>query len=149
MRAVIQRVSEARVIVEGETVGEIGAGLMVLVGVRTDDGPADVDCIADKIVNLRIFEDADGKLNRSVLEAGGKVLIVSQFTLYGDARRGRRPGFTDAAAGEAANGLYESVCRRVEESGVSVERGRFGAHMQVALTNDGPVTILLDSRKLF
>jgi D-tyrosyl-tRNA(Tyr) deacylase len=149
MRAVVQRVGEARVTVEGETVGEIGPGLTVLVGVRQDDSPADADYLADKITNLRIFEDESGKLNLSLLEVGGAALIVSQFTLYGDARKGRRPGFTDAAGGEFANGLYEAVCARVQAAGIEVERGQFGAHMQVTLVNDGPVTILLDSRKEF
>ena len=149
MRAVVQRVSEARVTVDRQTVGEIGRGLMVLVGVRQDDSPADAEYVADKIANLRIFEDGDGKLNRSLLEVGGAALLVSQFTLYGDARKGRRPGFTEAAGGEFANGLYEAVCTRVEEAGISVARGRFGALMQVGLVNEGPVTILLDSRKQF
>jgi D-aminoacyl-tRNA deacylase len=149
MRAVVQRVSEARVLVGGETVGKIGTGLMVLVGVRSDDSQADAEYVADKVANLRIFEDDAGKLNLSVLDAGGSVLLVSQFTLYGDARKGRRPGFTEAAGGDFANSLYEAVCARVTAAGIRVERGRFGAHMQVELVNEGPVTLLLDSRKQF
>jgi D-tyrosyl-tRNA(Tyr) deacylase len=149
MRAVVQRVKEARVTVDGEVVGEIGSGLMVLVGVRIDDAQADADYMADKIANLRIFEDEQGKLNLSVLDVGGAALIVSQFTLYGDARKGRRPGFTEAAAGEMATALYVKVCERVADLGVRVERGQFGAHMQVELVNDGPVTLLLDSRRQF
>jgi len=149
MRAVVQRVSEASVKADDQIVGEIGTGLMVLVGVRSDDTQADADFIADKIANLRIFEDEAGKLNLSLLEVGGAALIVSQFTLYGDARKGRRPGFTDAASGELAERLYENVCSRVEVAGVRVAKGRFGADMKVSLVNNGPVTILLDSRKQF
>lgn len=149
MRAVVQRVVEARVEVDGRIVAEIGRGLLVLVGVRTDDSDTDADYLADKIANLRIFEDEAGKLNLSLLDVEDAALIVSQFTLYGDARKGRRPGFTEAAGGELANGLYEKVCARVEAAGIDVRRGVFGAHMQVALINDGPVTLLLDSRKQF
>ena len=149
MRAVIQRVAEASVTVEGETVGTVGKGLLALVGVRIDDSEADSIYIADKIANLRIFEDEQGKMNRSILETGAAALIVSQFTLYGDARKGRRPGFTDAAAGESARPLYELVCEQIASNGVRVERGVFGAHMRIALVNDGPVTLLLDSRKSF
>jgi D-aminoacyl-tRNA deacylase len=149
MRAVVQRVSQARVTVEGETVGSIGAGLLVLVGVRQDDGPPDADYLADKIVNLRIFEDEAGKMNLSLLDVRGAALVVSQFTLYGDARKGRRPSFTEAATGEAALALYEAVCGGVEAGGVPVAKGRFGAMMEVSLVNDGPVTLLLDSRRQF
>lgn len=149
MRAVVQRVSEAAVSVEGETVGETGRGLMVLVGVREDDNTTDANYIGDKIASLRIFEDADGKLNLSVQEVGGAALIVSQFTLYGDARKGRRPGFTEAARGDTANDLYEAVCARVRAAGIPVSQGRFGVHMHVSLVNDGPVTLLLDSRRQF
>jgi D-tyrosyl-tRNA(Tyr) deacylase len=149
MRAVIQRVTRAKVEVGEETVGNIGAGFLVLLGVRKDDSAADVDYIADKMVNLRIFEDTEGRLNLSLLETGGEALIVSQFTLYGDARKGRRPGFSDAAGGDAARELYESVCEKVAQTGVKVERGRFAADMQVSLVNDGPVTLLLDSRREF
>lgn len=149
MRAVVQRVRAASVSAAEETVGNIGAGLLVLVGVREDDSAADAEYVADKVVNLRIFEDEAGKLNRSLLETGGAALVVSQFTLYGDARKGRRPSFTEAARGDEARRLYETVCARVAAAGVSVERGVFGAEMQVALVNDGPVTILLDSRRQF
>lgn len=149
MRAVVQRVREAWVTVEGETVGKIGPGLVVLIGVRQDDAPADAVYLADKIANLRIFEDDAGKMNRSLLDTGGAALIVSQFTLYGDARKGRRPSFTEAASGEAAQALYEAVCAKVAEAGVPVARGVFGAKMTVALVNDGPVTLLLDSRREF
>lgn len=149
MRAVVQRVREAQVTVEGETVGKIGPGLVVLIGVRQDDALADAVYLADKIANLRIFEDAQGRMNRSLLDTGGAALIVSQFTLYGDARKGRRPSFTEAAGGEAARALYEAVCAKVAEAGVPVARGVFGAKMEVALVNDGPVTLLLDSRREF
>lgn len=149
MRAVVQRVTEVRVEVGGETVGNIGRGFLVLLGVRQDDAGADADYIADKIVNLRVFEDGNGKLNLSLLDTGGAALIVSQFTLYGDARKGRRPSFTEAASGDSARSLYESVCEKVAAHGVEVERGRFAAEMKVSLVNDGPVTLLLDSRRAF
>jgi len=149
MRAVVQRVSEARVTVGEETVGNIGPGLLVLVGVRQDDTTADAEYIADKIVHLRIFEDEEGKMNRSLLDTGGAALLVSQFTLYGDARKGRRPSFTEAAGGETAQQLYAAVCERVAAAGVPVARGVFGARMRVSLVNDGPVTLLLDSRREF
>jgi D-aminoacyl-tRNA deacylase len=149
LRAVVQRVSRARVTVERDTAGEIGSGFLVLVGVRTDDTLQDAAYMADKIANLRVFEDDEGKMNRSLLETGGGALIVSQFTLYGDARRGRRPSFTEAASGEAAQALYDTVCAQVEAAGVRVARGVFGAHMRIDLVNDGPVTILLDSRRAF
>lgn len=149
MRAVIQRVSRAKVTVDGETVGEIGRGLLVLLGVSADDTERESEYLADKTLNLRIFEDDDGKMNRSLLDTGGDLLVVSQFTLYGDARKGRRPSFIKAAAPERANELYE---RFVEESRKQVQRvecGRFQAMMDVELVNDGPVTILLDSNKDF
>lgn len=149
MRAVVQRVSEARVTIDGEVVGEIAAGHMVLIGVRDDDTDTDAAYIADKIVNLRVFGDDEGKMNRSLVEIGGSALIVSQFTLYGDSRRGRRPSFIEAASGALAESLYEAVCARVAEAGIPVEKGRFGAMMQVSLVNEGPVTLLLDSRKGF
>ncbi len=149
MRAVIQRVREASVEVEGQVVGSIGRGFLVLVGVGREDSQADVDYIADKIAGLRVFEDDAGKMNLALADVGGSALIVSQFTLYGDARKGRRPSFTEAAGGEHAEALYEAVCRRVQEAGISVAKGRFGASMQVHLTNDGPVTLLLDSRRGF
>jgi D-tyrosyl-tRNA(Tyr) deacylase len=149
MRAVVQRVTDARVDVAGEIVGEIGAGFLVLLGVAGDDANTDADYLADKTVNLRVFDDDEGKMNRSLLETGGAMLVVSQFTLYGDVRRGRRPSYSDAAEPEKANQLYEYFVDRVRSFGVKVESGVFQAMMKVSLTNDGPVTILLDSRKLF
>jgi D-tyrosyl-tRNA(Tyr) deacylase len=149
MRAVVHRVSEASVTVDAQEVGNIGAGFLVLVGVRQDDTEADADYIADKIVNLRIFEDEAGKMNLSLLDTRGSALLVSQFTLYGDARRGRRPSFSDAMGGEAARLLYESLCTKVAATGLLVSKGVFGAEMKVRLLNDGPVTLLLDSRKEF
>lgn len=148
MRAVVQRVRSASVRVEGQLVGQIGPGLLAFVGVANDDGPADVQYIAAKIRDLRIFPDEDGKMNRSVGESGGSVLVVSQFTLQADCRKGRRPSF-DAAAGPAlAQPLYEDVVRQLKEAGLTVATGTFQAHMDVELVNDGPVTMLLDSRKL-
>ncbi|MFP5264892.1 MAG: D-aminoacyl-tRNA deacylase [Blastocatellia bacterium] len=149
MRAVVQRVSSARVEVAGRTVGEIGPGLLALLGVARDDGNEDADYLSEKIVNLRIFNDAEGRMNRSLSDAGGALLVVSQFTLYGDVRRGRRPSYIDAAEPEKANALYEYFVARVRARGVRVETGVFQAMMQVSLVNDGPVTILLDSRKAF
>ncbi len=149
MRAVVQRTSSARVSVEGRTVGEIGLGLLVLVGVGRADGPADVQYIASKVRDLRIFPDQDGKMNRSLSEAGGSILAVSQFTLYGDCRKGRRPSFIDAAEPDMGRLLFDEVVRVLRESGVKVETGTFQAHMAVELVNDGPVTILIDSRKEF
>jgi D-tyrosyl-tRNA(Tyr) deacylase len=149
VRAVVQRVSNAEVRVEGRPVGRIGPGLLVLLGVGQADAEADADYLAEKVVNLRVFPDENGHLNRSVLDAGGAVLVVSQFTLYGDCRRGRRPGFSDAAPPELANGLYEHFVARLRGAGVPTEQGVFRAMMDVALVNQGPVTILLDSRKLF
>ncbi len=149
MRAVVQRVSRARVLVGGETAGEIGPGLLALVGVGADDGPADAAYIAGKIRGLRVFEDAGGKMNRSLGEAGGAVLAVSQFTLYGDCRKGRRPSFDHAAPPDAARRLFEAVVIDLRAAGVPVETGRFQARMAVELVNDGPVTILLDSRRTF
>jgi len=149
MRAVVQRVSSARVRVDDQTVGEIGRGLLVLIGVSRQDGPADVSYIAEKVRGLRVFEDDRGKMNRSLSEIGGRILVVSQFTLYGDCRRGRRPSFDGAADPVTAATMYEGVIRALEDGGVSVERGAFQAHMTVELINDGPVTILLDSTKAF
>ena len=149
MRAVVQRVSEASVRVEGKVVGAIGPGLLVLLGVGRDDGEADAGYLAEKVVNLRIFADDAGQMNRSVLDTGGGILAVSQFTLLGDARQGRRPGYTAAAAPEDANRLYELFVARLRVSGLTVETGVFRAMMDVALVNQGPVTILLDSRKAF
>ena len=149
MRVVIQRVTSAKVEVDQQTVGEIGAGLLVLLGVARDDQQADADYLADKIIKLRIFRDAVGKMNRSLAEINGAMLVVSQFTLYGDARKGRRPSYIDAAEPERANALYEYFVSRVRDQAVAVSTGIFQAMMQVHLVNDGPVTILLDSRKLF
>lgn len=149
MRSVVQRVAEASVTVEDQTVGEIGAGILALIGVHVDDTPEDARYIAEKLVHLRIFEDAEGRMNLSLAETGGQALLVSQFTLYGDARRGRRPGFTDAARGDKAEMLYALVCDHVRQQGITVAQGRFGNHMRVQLVNDGPVTLLLDSRKQF
>ena len=149
MRAVVQRVTEARVEVAGDVVGEIGAGFLLLLGVARDDTTTDADYLAEKTINLRVFTDDEGKMNRSLLETGGAMLVVSQFTLYGDVRRGRRPSYSDAAEPEKANQLYEYFVARVRSFGVKVETGVFQAMMKVSLTNDGPVTTLLDSQKLF
>jgi D-aminoacyl-tRNA deacylase len=150
MRAVVQRVSRASVTVDSRTTGAIGRGLLVLFGAGAGDGPADLAYIVDKIANLRIFPDDAGKMNRSVLDIAGGVLVVSQFTLYGDARQGRRPAFTGALEPIAARALYEQALVALRACGIpQVEAGEFAADMQVELVNDGPVTILLDSRKLF
>jgi D-tyrosyl-tRNA(Tyr) deacylase len=149
MRAVVQRASRAKVTVGGEIVGETGIGLLVLLGVGGDDTEASADYLADKIVGLRIFEDDAGKMNRSVAEVGGAVLAVSQFTLYGDVRKGKRPSFDNAARPERARELYERFVERVRASGLRCETGRFQEMMEVELVNDGPVTILLDSEKSF
>jgi D-tyrosyl-tRNA(Tyr) deacylase len=149
MRAIVQRVSRAKVTVGEEIAGEIGAGLLVLLGVGHEDTEADATYLAEKIVGLRIFEDSDGKMNRSVQDAGGSVLAVSQFTLYGDVRRGKRPSFDAAAPPEQARRLNEFFVERVRAAGVRCETGRFQEMMQVELVNDGPVTILLDSGKVF
>ena len=150
MRAVVQRVERAAVRVAGLTVGSIGEGLCVLVGAGRGDGEADVRYLVDKISNLRIFRDQDGKMNRSVLELGGGVLAISQFTLFGDARKGRRPAFIEALEPVAAEALYEQLVAGLRAAGVAeVATGLFGAMMAVELVNDGPVTILLDSKKQF
>lgn len=149
MRCVVQRVKEASVTIAGETVGKIGPGYMVLIGVRVEDTEKDVRYMADKVPNLRIFEDAEDKMNLSLKDVGGEILAVSQFTLYGDARGGRRPSFIAAARPEAANELYEQLVASWREQGIHVETGRFRTHMEVGLVNDGPVTILLDSTKGF
>ena len=149
MRAVVQRVSRAKVTVAGEISGEIGRGLLVLLGVGHADTEASADYLADKIVGLRIFEDEAGKMNRSVAEVGGAVLAVSQFTLYGNVRKGKRPSFDDAARPEVARSLYERFVNRIREAGLRCETGRFQEMMEVELVNDGPVTILLDSEKIF
>lgn len=149
MRACIQRVTQAQVTVAGETVGRVERGLVVLLGVAADDTTEDVGYLAEKLVGLRIFEDADGKMNLGLLEAGGSMLVVSQFTLLGDCRKGRRPSFTDAAGPELAETLYEAFVTAVRGQGVTVATGRFRQNMRVLLENDGPVTLLLDSRKRF
>jgi D-tyrosyl-tRNA(Tyr) deacylase len=149
MRAVAQRVSRAKVTVEGKIVGEIGSGLLVLLGVAKEDAEADAIYLAEKIVGLRVFEDEAGKMNRSVHHTGGSVLAVSQFTLYGDVRRGKRPSFDDAAPPELARRLYEFFVERIREAGLRCETGQFQAKMTVELLNEGPVTILLDSKKAF
>ena len=149
MRAVIQRVSEASVVVDHQSVGTIRQGLLVLLGVAQGDTSLDVDYLADKTTGLRIFEDDAGKMNLSVAEIGGSILVVSQFTLLGDCRKGRRPGFTAAAPPELADTLYEEYVTSLRNRGTTVATGVFRADMQVALVNDGPVTIMLDSRKQF
>ncbi len=149
MRAVVQRVSEASVKVAGELVGEIGPGLLVFLGVGTGDSQEDCDYLAQKIINLRIFEDQAEKLNISALDKKLPLLIISQFTLYGDCRNGRRPSFTEAAPPELGETLYEMFCDIVEKSGLTVAKGRFRSHMDVHLINDGPVTMLIDSKRVF
>jgi D-tyrosyl-tRNA(Tyr) deacylase len=149
MRAVLQRVSRATVTVEEKVVGEIGAGLLVLLGVGANDTRADADYLVEKIIGLRIFEDADSKMNMPLADVNGAMLVVSQFTLYGDTRRGRRPSFDDAAPPEKARELYEYFVEKVRAAGLRCETGLFQASMEVALVNQGPVTILLDSNKTF
>ncbi len=148
MRAVVQRVSNASVTVEGRVTGSIQKGFLVLLGIEEDDTGKDLDYILDKLLGLRIFEDADGKMNLSIMDVEGQILLVSQFTLLGDARHGRRPSFIRAARPEKAIPLYEEAILKLRQS-IRVETGEFGAHMDVALVNDGPVTILLESRKAF
>lgn len=149
MRGVVQRVSRAQVRVDGEVTGKVGTGLMVLVGVGVDDVERDAEIMAEKIGNLRIFQDDEGLMNRSVRDINGGVLLISQFTLHGDSRKGRRPSFITAAREGAAKPLYERVGALLEQNGVPVGYGVFGAHMEVDLVNDGPVTILLDTKKTF
>jgi D-aminoacyl-tRNA deacylase len=149
MRAVIQRVNRARVTVNQEITGEIGRGLLVLLGVAQQDAAGDADYLADKIAGLRVFEDEGGKMNRSAHEIGGAILVVSQFTLYGDTRRGKRPSFDAAAPPQQARELYEYFVQRIRRADLRCETGRFQEMMQVELVNDGPVTILLDSTKIF
>jgi D-tyrosyl-tRNA(Tyr) deacylase len=144
VRVVVQRVTQASVTVDGAVVGQIGPGLLVLVGFRPGDGEAELDWMATKLVGLRLFEDAAGKMNLAVPEIGGELLLVPQFTLYGDCRKGRRPGFSEALAPEQATVLFDCFCDRVAQAGRPVARGVFGAHMQVALLNDGPVTLIID-----
>lgn len=149
MRAVIQRVKSSRVEVDGRVVGEIGMGLLVLLGVGKGDTEADASYMASKVINLRIFEDAEGKMNLSIKETGGSILVISQFTLYGDCRKGRRPSFIDAAEPAQADSLYSYFVEELKREGVETAKGIFGAMMDVHLVNWGPVTILLDSKKLF
>ena len=149
MRAVIQRVKSASVTVEGRVVSEIHKGLLIFLGIAQEDAPADVDYMANKIANLRIFEDDEGRMNLSILDVGGEVLVVSQFTLYGDCRKGRRPSFIAAARPEKADPLYQAFMDEISRLGVPVKAGIFQAMMDVELINDGPVTMLLDSKKLF
>ena len=146
MRAVIQRVKESSVRVDNKITGKIGKGLLVLLGVAESDRPGDADYLAEKIINLRIFEDENGKMNRSLLETGGEMLVVSQFTLLGDCRKGRRPSFVNAASPEKANELYEYFVKKVRDKGIFVETGQFRAMMDVSLINDGPVTLIIESR---
>ncbi len=149
MRAVIQRVAQAKVEVEGAVVGAIGQGLLVYLGVGKDDAETDAQSMADKLVNLRIFADEAHKMNRSIVDIGGSILLVSNFTLYGDCRKGRRPGFDAAGEPKLAEALYEKVAELIAQQGVRVEKGVFAAYMQVTSINDGPVTFLLDSGRLF
>ena len=149
MRAVVQRVSSSRVTVDERVTGEVKKGLLVLLGVTHDDTSKDVDYMVDKVTNLRIFEDENDKMNLSLKDIEGEVMAVSQLTLYGDARKGRRPSFSDAARPDVANPLYEEFVEKLRAQGITVGTGEFGAHMMVELTNDGPVTILLESKKAF
>ena len=149
MRAVVQRVASSRVTVDERVTGEVKKGLLVLLGVTHDDTSKDVDYMVDQVTNLRIFEDENDKMNLSLKDIGGEVMAVSQFTLYGDARKGRRPSFSDAARPDVANPLYEEFVEKLRAQGITVGTGVFGAHMMVELTNDGPVTILLESKKAF
>ena len=149
MRAVFQRVTRAQVVVDDEVVGQIGSGGCVFVGVGSDDTESDADTLAGKVIGLRVFEDDEGRMNRSVVQTGGKLLAISQFTLHGDVRRGKRPSFTEAMEPVRANQLFELFCQRCRDLGVEVQTGRFRAHMLVELANDGPVTILLDTKKQF
>lgn len=149
MRLVVQRVKNAKVEVDGELVGSIGEGLVLLLGVRTDDSVEDVKYMVEKVLALRIFEDNAEKMNLSIMDIGGEILVVSQFTLYGDCRRGRRPSFDEAAPTNLAMGLYDLFVEQTRKKGVRVQTGIFGAFMDVSLTNVGPVTILLDSNKVF
>lgn len=147
MRTVVQRVSRGRVVVDGRETGSIGTGFVILLGVGGDDGREDAEYLAEKIVNLRVFEDSDGKMNLSLKDVGGELLIISQFTLHGDCRKGRRPSFTGAAPPEKAEALYDEFVSMCRQKGVNVETGQFQAHMQVELINDGPVTLIINSKR--
>ncbi|MBV7275301.1 D-aminoacyl-tRNA deacylase [Clostridium thailandense] len=149
MRAVVQRVKYSKVEVNGELIGEIQKGLNVLLGISKDDNSEDISYMKDKILNLRIFEDEDGKLNKSLMDIGGELLVVSQFTLYGDCRKGRRPSFIEALGGEEAEKMYEEFVKQCREQVTKVDTGKFGADMKVTIENDGPVTIMIDSKKNF
>lgn len=149
MRAVIQRVKEARVEVEGEVVGRIGEGILLFLGIRKDDAPDDIKYLVEKVLGLRMFDDNAGKMNLSIAEVGREILIVSQFTLYGDCRKGRRPSFDEAASPDMAEKLYGIFVEEVKKRGINVQTGRFRALMDIHLINSGPVTILLDSRRVF
>ncbi len=149
MRAVIQRVSRASVTVDSEITGEINSGLLVFLGIHRNDGKKDITWLSDKIVNLRIFKDQDGKMNRSLIDMEKSLLVVSQFTLYGDCRKGRRPGFSAAAPPDHAKNLYQQFIDAINQKGITTASGRFQAQMDVELINDGPITLLLDSSKLF
>lgn len=149
MRTVVQRVRYSKVEVDGEVIGEIGRGFNVLIGISKEDTIDDITYMKDKILNLRVFEDENGKLNKSLIDVGGELLLVSQFTLYGDCRKGRRPSFIEALGGEAAEKMYEEFVRQCREVLPKVETGKFGADMMVTIENDGPVTLMLDSKKTF
>lgn len=149
MRAVVQRVTSSKVVVDGKIVGSINKGINVLIGISCDDNEGDLKYIKDKIINLRIFEDENFKMNKSLMDIGGEMLVISQFTLYGDCRKGRRPNFMAALGGEESKKLYDKFILMLKEHGIKVETGIFGADMKVDIQNDGPVTILLDSKKNF
>lgn len=149
MRAVVQRVTSSSVVVDGKIIGEIGLGFNVLIGISKDDTIEDLKYIKDKVINLRVFQDENDKMNLSLLDVSGEILVISQFTLYGDCRKGRRPNFMEARGGEGAVKLYEEFLELLKTSGLKVESGEFGADMKVQINNDGPVTILLDSKRNF
>ncbi|WP_291650510.1 D-aminoacyl-tRNA deacylase [Clostridium sp.] len=149
MRAVVQRVTSSRVTVEGNTIGSINRGINILIGISRDDTEEDLIYIKEKVINLRIFEDEADKMNLSLLDIKGEILVISQFTLYGDCRKGRRPNFMEAEGGERAKALYEKFVELLKQSNLKVETGEFGAHMKVDIQNDGPVTLMLDSKKNF
>ncbi|MBU5454325.1 D-aminoacyl-tRNA deacylase [Caproiciproducens sp. MSJ-32] len=149
MRAVVQRVTSSKVIIDNKVVGSINKGLNVLIGISKEDTVDDLKYMKDKILNLRIFEDKDGKMNLSLLDVKGEILVISQFTLYGDCRKGRRPNFMEAEAGEKAKALYDNFVAMLKEASIKVETGEFGANMKVDIQNDGPVTLMIDSKRNF